>query len=404
MQNNVFVSVILPTYNREKQLPGAVESVLKQTHGALELIIVDDASTDGTADYINTLEDKRVRYIRLEQNMGAAAARNIGINSAGYDLIAFEDSDDFWRPEKLEKQIAVMDEQTGMVYCAYAIEDEFRRRICIPSRLCDRTALSGDIYNRLREGNIVGTPTVLVRKDCLIKIGGFSEKMRSIEDWELALRVAKITQIKYIDEILVDASLSLASVNRHLGNRINSELYMLTEYGKEEVLKDTVVRYMLDDTQSLNHDREIEYWKERIQRELENTGDYFDLLWCTNMMKKRYEVCNRILRAMCSDECVRKFIRDRICAKDKIAVYGLGVLGMAWLDKMEDLSIDVECVADKNVFSYKNFSIVMQMKELSRCNISKMIITIPEQYQAIVRELNGYIKCEYINIADILAI
>ena len=172
MQNNVFVSVILPTYNREKQLPGAVESVLKQTHGALELIIVDDASTDGTADYINTLEDKRVRYIRVEQNIGAAAARNIGINSAGYDLIAFEDSDDFWRPEKLEKQIAAMDEQTGMVYCAYAIEDEFRRRICIPSRLCDRTALSGDIYNRLREGNIVGTPTVLVRKDCLIKIGG----------------------------------------------------------------------------------------------------------------------------------------------------------------------------------------------------------------------------------------
>jgi len=402
MNGEIPVSVVLPTYNRMKQLPDAVESVLHQTHRELELIIVDDASTDGTIDYVNSLEDKRVRYIHLEQNVGPAVARNIGIKSSRYELIAFEDSDDLWKPEKLEIQISALDKQIGMVYCAYTIEDENGRKSCIPSRLDDRTVLSGNIYNRLRRGNVVGTPTILVKKSCLVQIGGFSEGMRSIEDWDLALRIAEITKVKYIDEILVEAYSSPAGVNRHMKNRINSELYMLEKFNNEEVLENTLLQYALDDVQTLNTDKELNYYKEKIQQKDIGNNKNFELLWHINRMKKRFENHNAILRAMCSDKRVKRFIGDQIHSQDTVAVYGLGILGMAWIDKMEDLSISIHYVIDRNVFSYRQYIVIKQLEELKVLNISKIIVTIPEQYFSIVRDLKGYLECDYINIMDIL--
>jgi len=116
------ISIILPTFNRAKIVSRSIRSVLNQTYKEFELIIIDDGSADCTQELISKIKDSRIRYIKHEKNKGAAAARNTGIKAAQYDLIAFQDSDDEWMPEKLEKQIKVMSslpDDYGVVYSAF---------------------------------------------------------------------------------------------------------------------------------------------------------------------------------------------------------------------------------------------------------------------------------------------
>ena len=102
------VSIILPTYNRADKLGDAIGSVLAQNYETFELLVIDDGSTDQTETLINSYEDKRVRYYRMEKNSGQSKARNVGMQMAKYDYLAFEDSDDLWRQGKLEAQMDAM--------------------------------------------------------------------------------------------------------------------------------------------------------------------------------------------------------------------------------------------------------------------------------------------------------
>ena len=106
MKETPQIDIIIPTYNREKTIERAVRSVLGQTYDNIKVIIVDDGSTDGTEQIINSIEDSRIRYYKLKKNGGAGYARNEGVNLASAEFIAFHDSDDAWRPDKLEKQMA----------------------------------------------------------------------------------------------------------------------------------------------------------------------------------------------------------------------------------------------------------------------------------------------------------
>ena len=99
------ISVIIPTYNREQKIVKSVQSVLEQTYSNLEIIIVDDGSTDHTEQVVKEIQDERIVYIRQAENQGVSAARNIGVANATADFIAFHDSDDCWHSDKLEKQM-----------------------------------------------------------------------------------------------------------------------------------------------------------------------------------------------------------------------------------------------------------------------------------------------------------
>ena len=112
------ISVVIPTYNRAQTIRMAVDSVLNQTYRDIELIIVDDASTDGTQDVVTQIADDRIRYLRLEQRSGACNARNIGALSARGEFISFQDSDDKWHLDKLEKQYQFMiDRNLDFSFC-----------------------------------------------------------------------------------------------------------------------------------------------------------------------------------------------------------------------------------------------------------------------------------------------
>src|SRR6056297_1399486 len=113
------VSVIVPTYNRADSLPRTIDSVLAQTHDDLELVVVDDASTDDTETVVERYEDDRVTYLEHATNRGGSAARNTGIRASDGDYVAFLDSDDEWHPEKLERQVRELESRSEEWVAAY---------------------------------------------------------------------------------------------------------------------------------------------------------------------------------------------------------------------------------------------------------------------------------------------
>lgn len=196
------ISVIIPTYNRAKTIIRAIESALKQTYTNMEIIIVDDASGDNTGEIVKGIEDSRIKYIKHETNKGGAAARNTGIDEAKGEYVAFLDSDDVWLPEKIEKQVKLFersDPKIGVIYTGFYRTDE-------DDRITEHVTPSkkGDLYNRLLEGNFIGTTSVIMAKrECLKQVGGFNASLPSCQDWDLYIRLSKVCHYDYILDPLV---------------------------------------------------------------------------------------------------------------------------------------------------------------------------------------------------------
>lgn len=180
------VSVVTPTYNRERFLPHAVASVLGQGTNDLELIIVDDGSDDGTLSAIAPhLHDGRVRYY-FQENRGQSHARNFALEHARGDYIAFLDSDDLWEPDKLKRQLAAFDAhpETDIVHGDESIIDEQGTVIS----LRNMRRYSGSIARYLLADNSVSITTALVKRRCFDEMGGFDTSIGVADDYELWLR------------------------------------------------------------------------------------------------------------------------------------------------------------------------------------------------------------------------
>lgn len=184
------VSVVIPTYNRAALLPRAMRSVLGQTFAGLELIVVDDAGEDGSADVAERCTDPRVRVVRLARNGGVSRALNEGIAVARGELVAFLGDDDEWLPELLERLVARLDnngDAFSLVYSNAYVEpppaaDPARR----PPRLPE-----GDVLDDLLGGTMhLFASACLVRRSALLDFGGFDETIRQGEDTDLWLRMA----------------------------------------------------------------------------------------------------------------------------------------------------------------------------------------------------------------------
>lgn len=204
------VSVILPTYNSEKYLCDAIESVLNQTYRDLELIIVNDGSTDGSELIIKAYQSKYSNIIYLKQtNKGHAGARNTGIQAATGTYIAFIDSDDIWLPEKLEEQIKefALDSEVGFVHCnLYGFSEDKKPKVRgLPLTENQLKKYSGHIFEEyfFRE-IVITTTTVLIKKSCIDDVGMFDENLSRYgsEDRELFLRILWKYRAKYVNRPL----------------------------------------------------------------------------------------------------------------------------------------------------------------------------------------------------------
>ena len=197
------VSVVMPTHNRSTMLARAIDSVLAQTFSDLELIVVDDGSSDSTAELLAGIEDPRLISITLKRRGGAAAARNTGIRRASGELIAFQDSDDEWMSTKLKRQLAELDAHGAAVGAVGGrwLAGDGAGALQIASAGLKR----GDGYEAdLLDGRCLITPVWLIRRTLLDELGLFDERMPCLEDWDLMLRLSQRTRMRAVpDTVLV---------------------------------------------------------------------------------------------------------------------------------------------------------------------------------------------------------
>lgn len=231
------VSIIVPTYNRAGLIGRALRSILRQTYTDYEIIVVDDGSADGTKTAVMEIEDSRIRYVSLHENQGVSHARNVGIQEARYEYIAFLDSDDEWLPDKLDLQMRMMRDRNshfGLVYCRMGgvVRDGSERYECPPLQM-EKKTLEGELFDALLTRNVIGMPTVLVRKECLTAVGGFKETMHCLEDWEWILRIAARYRIGFVEERLVEVHKSAGSVSMNAGWHLVARCYMVSLYRQE---------------------------------------------------------------------------------------------------------------------------------------------------------------------------
>lgn len=248
VEQKEFVSIIVPTYNRDKTIVRAINSIRNQTYENWELILVDDGSVDATEKVVSDIGDERIVYLKLEKNAGAAHARNIGMQQAKYDYIAFLDSDDEWLPDKLLLQMREMQKapgDVGLIYSRMANHDGEPEDwyVCPPDDYPEES-LKGDMLRLLLTHNVIGTPTMLLRKECIAQTGGFREELECLEDWEFVLRVAKNWKIGFIREILTKIHQSAGSVSTRLTGHLKVRCYIMDEFWQELMTENLTGEFM----------------------------------------------------------------------------------------------------------------------------------------------------------------
>jgi glycosyltransferase involved in cell wall biosynthesis len=206
------VSVIIPTYNSARYLPDAIDSVLGQTCRDLELLVIDDGSTDDTEVLVSRYGPP-VRYIR-QANSGVAVARNRGIEESRGRYIAFLDADDTWFHDKLDVQLAALAENPGYraCYSAFTIVDPDMSPIQVIRSRRRGTALE----DLLQLGNVVGSIcTVVCERGLFETAGGFDPLLSQCADWDMWVRLAALTEFLYLDRELVTYRQHDANMSRN---------------------------------------------------------------------------------------------------------------------------------------------------------------------------------------------
>jgi len=219
---NPLVSVIIPTYNRASILNETIRGVLQQTYRELEIIVVDDGSTDNTNQLIEKIDDKRIFYL-YKENRGLASARNAGIKKAKGEYIAFLDSDDIWLPAKIEKQMEVFKNSRfnpGVVYCGIGYIGENAEEI----RKEKLPVYRGNILLYLlgaRRNVVLGAgSTILVKRECFEKCGLLDENLPYRIDLELLIRIAKKFTFDYTPEPLAKIRIHNKRMSSNIDNII----------------------------------------------------------------------------------------------------------------------------------------------------------------------------------------
>lgn len=217
------ISVIMPSYNHERFVGQAIGSVLSQTLADLELIVIDDGSTDGTADVIRSFTDPRIRTVLRDRNVGSAQGTNEGLRLARAPFVAMISSDDFFEPHKLESQLRVLDEfpQVSAVFCRPRIVDETGHEYGAGTHPLQRQFSTGrwprpELLRRLfLHGNFLCHPSVLVRRENYDRVGFHDVRMSSLGDFDMWIRTAVACQGDFLvlDEQLMSFRIHSANTS-----------------------------------------------------------------------------------------------------------------------------------------------------------------------------------------------
>ena len=435
MQKYDLISVIIPTYNREYCLGNAIHSVLEQTYSNIELLVIDDGSTDETEKVISSIKDNRLKYIKLEKNVGPSRARNEGIKRAKGEYIAFQDSDDIWHNNKLAEQYKVMNKNPDcqLVFCKYKIITA-DNKIVPEEDFFDVSKYRYGMFEILLNENKIGTPAILVRKSMLEKVGGFNNNLSTLEDWELCLRIAEQGNIEYINKVLLDVYPSSDGVNQISDTRrIKTFLHILSLYWSKyhsiNLFKSLIIR-IIDDLYLLpEEERGI------VEKQLEKTipeGSFLvkQIVYQVNEIIKRNKHINSLDEHI---DCLDKHIDyldgqikiqnskniiniwkknillslfDYYSGKktinqlpEKVSIYGCGEIGRVLIAVCEKAGKKVVSTIDINGKKYNSIPNVSDFSEINRD--IPIIITLPDQSKEIYKELKKYCNADILNIEEL---
>ena len=210
------VSVITITRNRGKLIGRCIASVLGQTYKNIEYIIVDGAYDDNTDEVVASFNDARIRFVKLETNWPIKETLDYGISLCNGKYISFLDSDDEYLPDKIEKQVDLIEslqEEYGLVYCWMTyFDNESMAQLSV-----HRANLRGDVRDDVIGDSVIsGTPTLMFRRELLEQLNGWKsqDEIGIISDWELCARACQITKVDYVPESLVNVYVNHGSVRQ----------------------------------------------------------------------------------------------------------------------------------------------------------------------------------------------
>ena len=238
MKNDDFrISVVIPTYNRKEPLQRAIRSVLAQTRPAEEIIVVDDGSQDDTRSMIES-NFAMVRYF-YQSNQGVSKARNAGIEQSAENWIALLDSDDEWKPDKLEKQVAALMKKPDLEFCH--TDEIWIRNGKRVNAMHKHKKFGGYIFEKCLPLCVISPSSVLLKKTIFEKTGYFNEKLPACEDYDYWLRYCSANPVLYIDSPL------LIKYGGHQDQL--SQKYVAMDRFRLKVLANLLSQDMLSETQ-----------------------------------------------------------------------------------------------------------------------------------------------------------
>jgi glycosyltransferase involved in cell wall biosynthesis len=214
------LTALIPAYNAARTIERALDSVWRQGYPDLEVIVVDDGSSDDTAAIVERIKGKNLRLIRLATNRGAGGAMNAGIAEAHTEFIAFLDADDEWLDGKLQKQVRVLAAHPKMsfVSCGCQFVDPHGTIVATFGAEPPPYAPS-EFWRGLLVRSYVAKPTVIARRSALLEVGGFDEQLKISEDQDMWIKLALAGEVGFVPEILIRVHETADSLMKRYGDR-----------------------------------------------------------------------------------------------------------------------------------------------------------------------------------------
>lgn len=227
MNNTQYLSIVIPLYNKKDSIIATLKSILLQSYNKFEIIIVDDGSTDNSADIVKTISDKRIRLIQKD-NGGVCSARNLGIRKAKYDYIAFLDADDLWDTLYLEEQIKLINEypKAAMWGINFAEMTDGKLARYLPTGLSEKFRGYVEDYFNIngRISDLFCSSSVVIKKEVFDKVGFFDERIKYAEDNDMWFRIIANYPVVFYDKYMVFYQFD--AENRALNKTINLRYFL----------------------------------------------------------------------------------------------------------------------------------------------------------------------------------
>lgn len=398
----VKVSVIIPTYNRGNTIKRAIDSVLRQTYDDFEVIVVDDGSTDDTAQIVNGYEDSRVRYMMTEERHGANHARNIGIQSAMGEYIAFQDSDDVWRENKLERQMQIFGQapQIDVVWCSYLYLALSGVKQIVPQNN-KRERLQTEIKKVLAHGNAIGIPTMIVKRKCFEQIGLFDETLKRFQDWDLCIRLVQKFQFYFMDEILVEAYESEKSIT-NMNSAMEGQLSIIRKHcgffekvGSIDAQASHLIELAVEE-------RKLEKLWESAETSLFMRGIYAYIGSSISRKKNHAFLLEWVQKDHIGMLIEHYFARF---SENSVGLYGMGEIGRLLLSTLSEATRrKVAFVIDKNVNVITEYKVITleQLKNMDEKLIECIVITAIAHEKEIRKKIREITTIPVISLYEII--